>query len=89
MTFTTISQVVAAVSRELNLPPPAHSCDYPYLWGRTNGVIAGMGHRGSGRGQERRYWVRLLDGRSFEGTKAQLLDWAALHLAQQQEQEVA
>jgi hypothetical protein len=85
MTFTTISQIVAAVSKELLLPPPAHCCDYPYICNRTEGMSAGMGHRGSGRGQERRYWVRLLDGRSFKGTKAQLFEWAALHLGQGQE----
>lgn len=84
MTYTTISQIVAAVSKELQLPPPAHSCDYPYIWTRTEGVVAGMGHSRSGRdGQGRRYWVRLLDGRSFEGTKAQLFEWAAMHLGQE------
>lgn len=79
--FTTVSQIVAAVSKDLHLPPPEHSCDYPYLWSRGEGVTAGMGHRGSGRDGPRRYWVKLLDGRSFEGSRADLLAWAALHLS--------
>lgn len=80
-TFTTITQVAHAVAREIGVPGPAYANDYPYRYEPlTTGVIAGMGHRGSGRGEERRYWVKLLDGREFLGTKAQLLDWAAMHL---------
>lgn len=82
MTFTTITQVAHAVAREIGVPGPAYANDYPYRHDRQQGIVGGMGHRGSGRGMERRYWVKLTDGRSFEGTKAQLLEWAAMHLQQ-------
>lgn len=80
-TFTTIRQVAEAVAVELRVPPPRHPQDYP----RDMGWKHGMGHTSAGRGMERRYWVRLPDGRGFQGTKDQLLSWADMHLAQPQE----
>jgi len=70
--FTTVRQVAEAVGAE------QRRLRYPHL--RFDFYPPGMGHYGSSRGMERRYWVNLGDGRVFEGYKAQLLEWAALHL---------
>lgn len=86
MAFTTIRKVAEAVAREIGAEPPQHAQHYPYRYDKALGGF-GMSHRGSGRGEERRYWVKLTDGREFLGTKAQLFDWAAMHLQQPQEVE--
>lgn len=81
-TYTTVMDVARAVAREIGVPGPAYAMDYPYRYDRVTGANAGMGHRGSSRGTERRYWVNLGDGRTFEGSKQGLFEWAALHLPQ-------
>jgi hypothetical protein len=74
--FTKVGQVMKAVARELRVPEPQHAQDYP----RDQGWKHGMGHTSAPRGLERRYWVKLPDGRKFFGTKDRLLEWANLHL---------
>ena len=82
--YTTISQVAAAVAQELGVNPPQHPQDYPCRYDKLTGHF-GMGHMGAPRGGLRRYWVRLDDGREFCGLKAELLEWANLHLQPLQE----
>lgn len=77
--FTTIRQVAEAVAREIGVAAPQHAQDYPCFYDKTLGHF-GMGHKGAPRGGQRRYWVRLDAGREFHGLKADLLEWAALHL---------
>ena len=81
-TYTTVMDVARAVAREIGVPGPAYVMDYPYLYDRQRGPLGGMSHRGSGRDGKRRYWVKLLDGREFLGSKEELFEWAALHLPQ-------
>jgi hypothetical protein len=81
-TYTTVMDVARAVAREIGVPGPAYAMDYPYRYDRATGNTTGMTHFGSGRGNERQYRVNLGDGRTFEGTKHQLFEWAALHLPQ-------
>lgn len=85
--FTTISQVAHAVAREIGIDwKPNYSTDYPRrkdpgaAW---HAPTVGMSCDAR-QGVPRTYCVLLPDGRSFSGTKAQLLEWAAMHLGQEE-----
>ncbi len=83
--FTTVRQVAEAVAREINIIDwkPNYSTDFPK---RRTDPVGGwrtptLGMSCDARqGVPRTYSVLLPDGRRFSGTKAQLLEWAALHL---------